>query len=190
MSLFSVFFSECHQSFVNFINHFKEPALCCLKFCIVFLFFIAFNSALILIVYFLSQSSPECMPIEGERERGIRRKRGTHRRERNTDLLLPLCALSADCTHNGGMYLDWESNPCHFAVQDNTPTYLATQAGALYLCYVSFILLTLGSCSFPFCRSSRHYIRLVTRDFLFLDVSLPVMMKLLSYYHVLRNPQV
>ena len=124
-----------------------------------------------------------------ERERGISRKREKPRCERNTALLLPLCALSEECTHNGGMYLDWESHPCPFAVQDNTPTYLATQAGALYLCYVSFILLTLGSCSFPFCRSSRHYIRLLTRDFLFLDVSLPVMMKLLSYNHVLRNPQ-
>ena len=57
-------------------------------------------------------------------------------------------------------------------------------------CYISFILLTLGFCWFPFCSSSRHYIRLVSRDFLFLDVSLPVMMKLLSYYHVLHNPQV
>ena len=124
-----------------------------------------------------------------ERDRGISRKREKPRRERNSDLLLPFCALSADCSHSRGMYLDWESNPWYFAVQDNTPTYIATQAGALYLCYVSFILLTLGSCWFPFCSSSRHYIRLVTRDFLFLDVSLPVMMKLLSYYHVLRNPQ-
>ena len=125
-----------------------------------------------------------------ERERGISRKREKPRCERNTDLLLPLCALSADSSHSRGMYLNWESNPCHFAVQDNTPTYLATQAGALYLCYVSFILLTLGSCWFPFCSSSRHHIRLVTRDFLFLDVSLHVMMKLLSYYHFLCIPKV
>ena len=59
-------------------------------------------------------------------------------------------------------------------------------------CYISFILLTLGSFWFPFCSSSRHYIRLVTRDFLFLEVSLPVMMRvmILSYYHFVRPPKV
>ena len=56
-------------------------------------------------------------------------------------------------------------------------------------CYISFILLTLGSCWYPFCSFSRQYIRLVTRDFSFLDVSLPVMMTLLSYYHFLCNPK-
>ena len=64
LDLFPVCFSECCQRFVNFISLFKEPALCCLKFCIVFLFFISFNSALILILYFWSQSLPEGMPID------------------------------------------------------------------------------------------------------------------------------
>ena len=70
LDLFPLFFSECCQRFVNFINPCKEPALCCLKFCIVFLFFIAFNSALILIVYFLSQSSPEGMPVVSREKQG------------------------------------------------------------------------------------------------------------------------
>ena len=100
--------------------------------------------------------------------------------------MCPICGLYPKLR-----YVPWRENQTHDRLLFWTtllPTLQLRQQSST-CCYISFILLTLGSYWFPFCSSSRHYIRLVTRDFLFLDVSLPVMMKLLSYYHFLCNPK-
>ena len=48
----------------------KNQLFVALIFCIVFLFSISFNSALIFILYFLSQSSPEGMPVVSREKQG------------------------------------------------------------------------------------------------------------------------
>ena len=177
MSLFSVFFSECPQRFVHFINHCKEPALCCLNFCIVFFFFIAFNSALMLILYFGPKLYLSVCLLK-ERERGKHAGRGGNIDVRETLTCcipyvhyLQIVPTTEVCTLTG--------NQTHDPLQSRT-TLLPTQPlrQPSTCCYISFIWLTLGTRWYPFCSSSRHYIRRVTRDFLFLDVRLPVMMKL------------
>ena len=155
----------------------KNQLFVVLIFWIVFLFSMWFNSTLIFILYFFSQTSLEGIPSdsrksqrEGERDRGRCREREKHQRGRHTDLLLPWCALSADCTQDWAIYLDWESNPWPFSVQDNTTPYqpLSKEFSTFY--YISSILLTLGSFWFPFCSSLRHYIRLFTQGFSFLII--------------------
>ena len=75
----------------------KEPALYCLTFCIDFLFLIAFNSGLMLILYFVSQSSPECMPIDWRERHGDRQEEGeTSMWEKHwlvASLLCPICGV-------------------------------------------------------------------------------------------------
>ena len=150
MSLFSVFFSECHQSFVNFINHFKEPALCCLKFCIVFLFFISFSSTLMLILYFGSKLHLSVCLLK-ERERGEYAGRGGHIDVRETLTCcfpyvpyLRIVPTTEVCTLTG--------NQTHDTLLSRT-TLLPTQPlrqRSSTCCYIFFILLTLGSCWFLF----------------------------------------
>ena len=54
----------------------KNQLFVALIFCIVLLFSISFNSALIFILYFLSQSSPEGMPIDSREREGEREMQG------------------------------------------------------------------------------------------------------------------
>ena len=69
-------------------------------------------------------------------------------RERNIDLLPPICALTRDQTNNLGMFLDQELNLQPFGLWSNAPTYWATLPGARNCSYYFQFL------SLPFVRFS------------------------------------
>ena len=154
----------------------KNQLFVVLIFWIVFLFSMWFNSTLIFILYFFSQTSLEGIPSDSRKTQRVREGERETQGEGETStwethwLVASLMCLSADCTHDRAIYLDWESHHDPFLYRT---TQLPTQPlskGFSTFYYISFILLTLGSFWFPFCSSLRHYIRLFTQGFSFLII--------------------
>ena len=106
-------------------------------------------SAFLFFLPFFFKFSPEDMFIDF-REGRYAEWETERKRERNIDLLPPVCTLTRDRTCNLGMCPDWESNTQHFGAQNDAPVNWATQPGLcfffLFLFFFSFLFLSVCMC--------------------------------------------